>query len=201
VNLHTLVLHLLEHIGLVLGALIFGLVIALPIGIAAARSRYKDAVIAALGVLYTIPSLALFALAVPLLGLGFQTAESVLTVYAVAYLARSVVTSLLAIPTDARECAIALGYSHWQRFVRVELPLASPLLMSGIRTTTIMLIATASIAAWVDGGGLGVILFQGLHQDDMQRIAWGCAASAAFAIMADAGLSALERRLRRAIQA
>ena len=195
-ELHALFTHTIEHLALVTISAFLGSCISLPLGIYIAGNRRHGAILATLGIFYTLPSLALFALLVPLLGLGAPTAIAVLTLYATVFLTRSVTLALRALPPHVVEHARALGTTRVERLIRVELPMAAPALIAGLRTTCIMLIATASIAAWIDAGGLGVLLFEGLRQDDMYRIVLGSLAAAGLAIVADSTLAALERRLR-----
>jgi osmoprotectant transport system permease protein len=194
---HALGVHGAEHLLLVLVSLIAAFVIALPLGIAFAESRRAQTLLAVLNMFYTLPSLALFALLVPVLGLGMQTAVAVLTLYGATFLTRSITLALRALPSQVRENAVALGTTREERLLRIELPLAAPAIVSGLRTTCIMLIATAGIAAWIDAGGLGVLLFEGLRQDDNQRVLEGSTALAFMALCFDGALSALERFARR----
>lgn len=195
-ELHALLLHTREHIVLVAASAFLAACISLPLGVAIAGSRRHAGILATLGVFYTLPSLALFALLVPLLGLGAPTAIAVLTLYATVFLTRTVALALRTLPDHLVEHAQALGTTRIQRLVRIELPMASPAIIAGLRTTCIMLIATATIAAWIDGGGLGVLLFEGLRQDDMHRIVIGSVAAAFLAITVDGTLAVLERSLR-----
>jgi len=192
-QIHALLLHTGEHLVLVLTSVALALTIALPLGAGIAHKAQSRTILAALGMLYTVPSLALFALLVPLIGLGTLTAIVALTLYASIFLTRTVTIALQAVPPQIVEHALALGTTPMQRLLRIELPLASPAIIAGLRTTCIMLIATAGIAAWIDAGGLGVLLFEGLRQDDMQRVITGSTALAVMAIVFDGILSRVER--------
>lgn len=183
----------LQHLALTFLSLAIALVIAIPLGIAIERNdRIRGPVLAVLGAIYTIPSLALLALLVPVEGLGFTTAVTALVAYAQMILVRNVVAGLRAIDPALREAAAAIGMTPTQRFVGVELPLALPVLLGGVRIALVSLIAIASIAAWINAGGLGTLLFEGIEQDNPQKIVAGSICAAALAICADGALRALE---------
>ncbi len=187
-----------QHIGLTGAALAIALLIALPLGVLAARDRrIGTPLLAVLGVVYTLPSLAVFALLIPVFGLGFLTALVALVAYAQMILVRNVAIALEGVPAPLREAARGLGMSPMQSLWRVELPQALPVIVGGIRIATVSLIAIANLAAWIDAGGLGVLLFAGLRSDDTGKIIAGSLASALLAIVADVSLRALERRLAR----
>jgi len=164
-----------QHVALVAASLAIALAIALPLGIAASRRPRAGAVILGIaGALYTIPSLALLALLVTLLGLGPVTAVVALVVYAQMVLIRGVVALL-----------------------RVELPAALPVVLGGVRVATVTLVALATVAAWINAGGLGVLLFEGILTQNDDKIVAGSLAAAALAIVADLALRAGERAVRR----
>lgn len=183
-----------EHVVLVATALVLALAVALPLGVLAARRpRVGDAILAVLAVVYTIPSLALLALLVALFGLGTPTAIAALVAYAQLMLVRNVVTGLRGIPAAVLDAADGLGLTARQRLLRIELPLALPVILAGVRIATVALIALATVAAWIDAGGLGALIFEGLHQDDPPKIVAGSVAAIALALIADAGLRRVER--------
>jgi osmoprotectant transport system permease protein len=187
-----------QHLELTFSALAIALVIALPLGTVAARDRrIGRPLLATLGIIYTLPSLAVFALLIPVFGLGFWTALIALVAYAQMILVRNVAVALEGVPAPVREAARGLGMSPLQSLLRVELPQALPVIVGGIRIATVSLIAIANLAAWIDAGGLGVLLFAGLRSNDTGKIVAGSLASALLAICADLSLRALERRLAR----
>jgi osmoprotectant transport system permease protein len=186
----------LEHVELVTISLLVACAIALPLGIAAARSRRIGAVILnGLNVLYTIPSLALLALLVPLFGIGTTTALIALVTYALMILVRNVAAGLRGVPAASVDAARGLGMSPWQSLWRVELPQALPVILAGVRLATITLIALATLASWINAGGLGTLVLYGLQHDDPARALTGSAIAALLAIGADAGLRGVAKRL------
>jgi osmoprotectant transport system permease protein len=182
---------LLEHCELIVAALVCATVLALPLGVCIVRSRFRDALVGLLAMLYTIPSLALFALFVPVLGLGAPTAVTVLVIYALGIITRAVVVGVLGIDPAVRESALALGFSPRDMILQIELPLARGTILAGVRTAAIVVIGTAMIAAWIDGGGLGALIFTGIRQDDPQRIYVGSGLAALLAISANAAFGRL----------
>jgi len=179
----------LEHIVLVGVSLAIAVAIAFPLGIIAARRPRLGAwIVGTTGVLYTIPSLALLAILVVTIGLGFGTAVIALVLYAQMVLVRSVVTGLNGVEPGIRDAARGLGFTPWQSLLRIELPAALPVLIGGVRVAAVTLIALATLAAWIDAGGLGVLLFEGIHTDDPDRIIAGAHAAAVLAIAVDVGL-------------
>jgi len=192
-------LRLLEHLELTVVALLIASAIALPLGVLAARSaRVRGPLFAVLNVIYTLPSLAIFALLIPAFGLGFVTTEIALVAYAQMILVRNVVTGLDSVPAPLRDAARGLGMTTWQSLVRVEFPLALPIIVGGLRLATIATISIATLGGKIDAGGLGTLLFAGLSNDDPERIVAGSVAAAALAIGADALLRGAQRLATRA---
>lgn len=187
-----------QHLALTLSALAIALIVAVPAGIAAARNATVRRVLFGIfGTVYTIPSLAALALLVPVFGLGFFTALIALVAYAQMILIRAVATGLRSVPPEMSDAAAGLGMTAAQRFMRVELPQAAPVIVAGIRVAVVALIAIANLAAWIDAGGLGTLIFDGLRRDIPQKIIAGALASALLAILADTALRKLETETRR----
>jgi len=187
---------LAQHLELTFAALAIAFLIALPLGVVAARDRRIGApLLGVLGAIYTLPSLAVFALLIPVLGLGFLTALVALVAYAQMILVRNVAAGLQGVPEPLREAARGLGMTPLQSLRRVEFPVALPVIVGGIRIATVSLIAIANLAAWINAGGLGVLLFAGLESHDTGKLVAGSLASALLAIAADVSLRALERRM------
>lgn len=198
-NADRLAAAIVEHVGLVALALALALIISLPVGIGSARRpRLYAAIMAFTGILYTIPALALFALLIPIMGLGAKPAVTALVLYSLLILIRNVATGLRQVPPEILEAADGMGYSRGRRLVRIELPLAMPVIVAGIRVTAVTLISVATVAAYINAGGLGDIIFQGITQDFGEKILAGAVATSLLAILADEGLKFVERRLRAA---
>ncbi len=182
------------HLALVIIALVCALAIALPTGFALARRENASRVVLALlGALYTIPSLALLALLVEALGLGPLPIFVALVAYAQFVLVRNVLAGVRGVDPAQRDAGIGMGMSAMQRIVRVELPQAFPVILGGVRVATVAMIALATLGGYVGAGGLGSLIFIGftLHHND--EILAGSIAACALAIAADASLRLLEK--------
>jgi osmoprotectant transport system permease protein len=177
---------LVEHIELTVLAVLFGLLIALPLALLSVRYRkLYGPVIAVTGVLYTIPSLALFAMLVPLTGLSRTTALIPLTAYTLLILVRNTVTGLEGVPPDVKDAATGMGYSRGRQILRVELPLALPAIIAGIRIATVTTIGLVTVTALIGQGGLGAFMLDGLERAFRTPLTVGIALSLALAIVAD----------------
>jgi osmoprotectant transport system permease protein len=198
-NYDRLAVALGQHIVLVGAALAISLVIAFPLGIWCAHRRAVYIVVMAVtGMLYTVPALALFALLIPLMGLGTAPAITALVLYSLLILIRNIATGLRELPAELIEAADGMGYDRWRRLTRIELPLAMPVIIAGIRITAVTQISVATVAAYISAGGLGDIIFQGITQDFGEKIVAGAVVTSLLAIVADESLRRLERRLRAA---
>jgi len=198
-NYDMLGVALVEHLVLVATALAISLAIALPLGIwTARRPALYVATMLATGVLYTIPALALFALLIPLMGLGKTPAITALVLYSLLILVRNVAIGIREIPGELIEAADGMGYGPWRRLLRIELPLALPVIVAGVRITAVTQISVATVAAYINAGGLGDIIFQGITQDFTTKIVVGALLTSLLAIAADESLKGVERRLRAA---
>ena len=187
-----------EHVALVAISLAIALAIALPLGVLVARNaRAGGIAMAILSAIYTIPSLALLAVLVAVFGLGTPTAIVALVAYAQMLLVRNVAEGLRGVSPAAVDAARGLGLTPLQSLLRVEFPLALPAIVGGVRIATISLISIATVAAWIDAGGLGTLVFEGLHQDDPAKILAGSLAAVALALVADVVLRAVERLSQR----
>ncbi len=192
-----LVVHLtLQHLELVGASLFIALVFAIPIGIFAARQRRAAGpLLALLSIIYTIPSLALFALLIPLLGLGFWTAVVGLAAYAQMILVRNTSAALVGVDPAVVEAARGIGMSDAQVLWQVQRPLAMPVFIAGVRVATVSLIGIATIAAWINAGGLGVLVLDGIEHDYAAKAVAGALAAVVLAFAADYALRRLERRV------
>jgi osmoprotectant transport system permease protein len=177
---------LLQHLWLTSSAIAIAIVIALPVGVLLARVAWlRGPVLGVLGVLYTIPSLSLLVLLIPLLRLGYWPAVVTLVIYAQLILVRNVVVGLVGVDPAVIEAARGMGMNGWQRLVQVELPLALPLLLAGLRIATLSTIAIATVAAFVNAGGLGMLLFDGVRTSNHEKIVVGAIAVSLLAIGAN----------------
>jgi osmoprotectant transport system permease protein len=192
---------LADHVALVLASTIAAVVAGVPLGIVAARRpRVGGPVAAAASIVQTIPSLALFGFLLPLPligGIGARTALTALILYALLPIVRTTAAGLQAIDRAILEAADAMGMTPWQRLVQVELPLALPAIIAGIRVATVVGVGTVTIAAAIGAGGLGEYIYRGLSMVDPTVILAGAIPAAGLALVADALLLALQRALLR----
>lgn len=187
-----------QHLALCLSSVLIGSLIALVLGIVCARRpRLYAFVLTITGILFVIPSLALFAMLIPLLGLGAKPAIVGLSSYTLLILFRNVVTGLRGVPADVLDAADGMGYGPWQRLLRVELPLALPLIVAGIRIAVVTVIGIATVAAFIDAGGLGTIILMGIDQSYTEKMLVGGLLTASLAVLFDLVLGNAEKRLLR----
>lgn len=186
-----------EHLALVLVALAIALAIAVPLGILAARRpRLGSLIVGVDGALYTIPSLALLAVLVVAVGIGPPSAIVALVIYAQFALVRGVVAGLRGVDQAIVDAARGLGMTSRQALLRVEFPAALPVVLGGVRVAAVTLVALATVAAWIDAGGLGTLIFEGLATQHTQPVIAGAVAAAVLAILIDIVLRAGERAVR-----
>lgn len=172
--------------------------VAIPLGIILSRSSWREWTLEAVNVVQTIPSLALFGFLIPvpfLGGIGPHTAIIALVLYALLPMLRNTVTGILNVDANVRDSATALGMTAHERLWQVELPLAAPTILAGVRIATVTTIGTATIAAAIGAGGLGVFIFRGLAAVDSVLLLAGAIPAALMAIAADRGLEWAERAL------
>jgi len=187
-----------QHLYLAAIALLVGFAISFAIGVAATRWRplYLPAAVAA-GVIFTIPSLALFAAFVPITGLSILTAEIPLVLYTLVILLRNVVAGFDAVPADVREAADGMGFGSARRLVRIELPLAVPLIVAGVRVASVSTIGLVSITAVLGDalGGLGFFIYEGMTRFFATEVYAGALPTIALALLADRFFLWLQRRV------
>lgn len=195
-NLDTIGTATWTHLELVAAALVLALSLALPLGLLVARRPgARAAVLGTASVLYSLPTLAVFALLVPVLGLGFWPALVALVSYAVPILLRALVAGLASLPPAVLEAARGMGLTPMQRLWQVELPLALPALLGGLRVASVTLVSAATVAAYISAGGLGTLILTGLDQGHTEKILVGAGLVTAMALLLDAALGAVQRRL------
>jgi osmoprotectant transport system permease protein len=193
-NLDLVMQHFWEHLQLTFSALGIALCIAIPLGFITAKYRkLQMPITGVLGVIYTIPSMALYAALIPYTGLGVTTAMIGLVAYAQMILVRNVAAAINGIDPMMIEAAKGMGMSKWQIIFKIELPLAIPVVIAGIRIATVSIISIGTIAAWIGAGGLGRLIFQGLNHDHTGKIIAGTVSIAVLAISADLLFRLIER--------
>ncbi|MBQ1050971.1 ABC transporter permease [Micromonospora sp. C51] len=165
-NSETVLNALREHATLTLRAVLIAALIAVPLAVVAYWFRPLTGPILALtGVLYTVPSLALFAFVAPYLGIGVATVLSVVVLYALLVIVRNTVAGLNQVPAEVREAAEGMGYGRWGRLLRIELPLALPGILTGLRLATVSTVALVTVGVVIGRGGLGQIIFAGFQNN------------------------------------
>lgn len=188
--------YLVQHIELTVIAVGVGFAISIPAGFAAWRiPALRGPLLGVAGVLYTIPSLALFALLVPFTGLTTVTAEIGLVAYTLLILMRNVVVGLDGVPAEVRDAAVGMGYRPLKRFLSVELPLALPVIIAGVRIATVTTIGLVTVTALIGEGGLGQMLTLGLINEFKTEIWVGGLLCVVLAVLADVGLAQAQRAL------
>jgi osmoprotectant transport system permease protein len=190
---------LLEHLWLVGISVAAAIVISAPVAVLlTSRARLRRWTLGVVNVIQTIPSLALFGFLIPIPfigGVGKRTTIIALILYALLPILRNAVVGIMGVYAGVRESALAMGMTRRQILLRVELPLAFPTILAGVRIATVATIGTATIAAAIGGGGLGTFVFRGIAMADSNVILAGAIPAALMAIAADEVLGWLERRI------
>src|ERR1700749_1698631 len=183
----------LQHIGLTFISLLIAIIIGLPAGIFIARkTKWSGPVLGAAGVLQTIPSIALLGFMIPLLGIGPKPAIVALLLYALLPIIRNTYTGITGVDAAVKEAATAMGMSQWQILFKVELPLAMPVILAGIRPATVITVGVATLASYIAAGGLGEFIFGGISLNNTNMILAGAIPAALLAILFDFLLSLLQ---------
>ncbi|MFK4082996.1 ABC transporter permease [Kribbella sp. NPDC020789] len=188
-----------EHLYLALVPMVLGLIISLPLGYVATRySWLANPLVALGGVLYSLPSIALFIVLPAILGTGILSPINIivaLTIYAVSLLIRNVIDGLRSVPEDVLQAAVSVGYGTLRRVLTVDLPIAIPVIFTGLRVVTVANISMVSVGAIIGVGGLGELFTQGFQQDFLTPIIVGVVLSLALALLCDIALVGLQRLL------
>ena len=186
-----------EHIAISLTALTIAFVLSLVIGIIAARrERLYGAVMTVSGFLYTIPTLAFLAFLIPVVGLGRTNAIITMVAFSLMILIRSVATGIREVPAEVIDAARGMGMSAAQIMRRIELPLALPLIVAGLRVAAVTVISVTVVAAYVNAGGLGTLIFNGIASDHAAKIWTGAFTVCILSVSVDLLLALLERQLK-----
>jgi len=189
------------HIGLTMISLIIAILVAVPLGIFIARKqKFSSTVLGFAGVLQTIPSIALLGVLIPLLGIGPKPAILALFLYALLPIIRNTYTGITEVNPAVVDAARGMGMNKWQILTKVELPLAFPVLMAGIRTATVINVGVATLAAYIAAGGLGEFIFGGIALNNSNMILAGAIPAALLALVLDFLLSLLQKINLKAIK-
>jgi len=196
-NWDQVLIGLYQHIVISATSIGIASVLSLVIGIWAARhDRVFQWAITISGLLYTIPTLAFLALLIPLVGLGRTNAIICMVAFSLMILIRNVATGIREVPEDVVEAGRGMGMSDFEILTRIELPLAMPVIVAGLRIATVTVISVAVVAAYVNAGGLGTLIFNGISNDHAPKIWTGALTACALAVAADYGLARLEGLVR-----
>jgi len=183
----------LVHTGLTFFSLFLSILVAIPLGIYLARHpKWANLIIGFTGVLQTIPSIALLGLMIPVLGIGIKPAIFSLFIYALLPILRNTYTGITGVDASVKEAALAMGMKPLQILWRVEIPLAMPVIMAGIRTATVINVGVATLAAYIGAGGLGEFIFGGISLNNPVMMVGGAAPTAGLAILLDFLLSRVQ---------
>ena len=196
-NWESIVGYLGEHVRLTVAAVLIGALIALPLAVLARRSRWLAGPVLGLStVVYTIPSLAMFAFVAPFTGLSATTVLIGLVLYSLVILVRNFLTGLQSVPADVREAARGMGYGPGRLLWQVELPLALPAFMAGLRVATVSTVALTTVGVIVGHGGLGQLIVGGFNANFYRaEIVTGAVGCVLLALLADLLLAGAERAL------
>ena len=185
-----------QHLMLVAVTLVLSLILAAALTVCAMYFKtVSNGLIHLFSVIYSIPSLAMFAMLIPVTGLGTKTALIVLTLYNQYLLLRNFTAGLNGVDSSVIEAVAGMGMTTMQILLKIRLPLAKRSVFTGIRLAIVSTTGIATIAATINAGGLGTILFDGLRTLNVVKILWGTVLSAGLAIVLNAGLERVERRL------
>jgi osmoprotectant transport system permease protein len=186
----------LQHIGITLGSVAIGLLVAFPLALLARRWRVvAGPVLGLTTILYTVPSLAMFSLLLPVFGLSVAVVVTGLVLYSLTILVRNILAGLASVPEEAREAARGMGYGPLRLLLEVELPLALPALMAGLRITTVSTVSLTTVGAIVGYGGLGNLIYEGMHSYFKAQVLTASVLCVLLAVLADLLLLGTQRLL------
>ncbi|SFD88878.1 osmoprotectant transport system permease protein [Lentibacillus persicus] len=187
-----------QHIAISFIAILFAILLTVPLAIYMTKMKnnfIKNSIFNIANVFQTIPTIALFAIMIPFLGIGFKPAVIALFLYALLPLLRNTYAGVQAIEPDIIESAKGMGYSPMQRIFKIEIPVALPYIMSGIRTTTVYVISWTTLAAVVGAGGLGGLVLSGIGFNDQHMIFTGTILAILMALLLDFFFASVEQKL------
>lgn len=195
-NLDRIFLRSLEHLTIATSALLLSLLVAIPLGIILTRQeKLAPMVLGLANIIMTIPSLALLAFMLPFLGIGNKPAIAALSLYALMPIMRNTYTGITKVPSSLIEAGRGMGMTDFQLLYSVELPMALSVILAGVRTTFVILIGWATMAAFIGGGGLGQLIWSGLTNLNYNLILSGAIPAALLALLADFILGHMENWL------
>lgn len=192
-----------DHIYISVVSIVLGAIVAIPIGIWLAGNRrgwLNSVVFTVANILQTVPSLALLAILIPLLGIGRTPAIFALFLYSLMPIMRNTYTGFQSVDPNVLEAARGMGYGRTQRLLGIQLPLAFPYIMSGLRVTTVYIISWATLATLIGAGGLGQLIFSGLGVNKKELIVTGAILAVLLALAADYLLGLAEKRVKAIIR-
>lgn len=193
---------LVQHVQISLLSLIIAIILAIPLAILVSKSKkVSEVVLQITGIFQTIPSLALLGLFIPFMGIGTLPAVVALVIYALFPIVQSTITALNSIDPSLVEAGTAFGMTRWERLKTFVLPISMPIIMAGIRTSAVMIIGTATLAALIGAGGLGSFIMLGIDRNNSSLILIGAISSALLAVLFNAILKALEKAKLKTIVA
>lgn len=185
-----------QHLQITVLAILLGIAIAFPLALVARRlPRLESAILGASTALYTVPSLALLPLLVPFTGLEMRTVVLGLALYALTILVRSLLEGLRGVPDEVRESAVGLGYGPTRMLLRVELPLAAPVIMAGLRVATVSTVALTTVGTLVAYGGLGNLISDGVTTDFRAELLTAAVLCVVLAVLLDVVIVVVQRLL------
>lgn len=188
----------LQHLQISLIAIVAAMIIGLALGICISRYHRSSGIVLGLtNLIYTIPSIALFGFLIPFSGIGNTTAIIALTVYALLPMVRNTYTGITGIDREIIEAARGMGSTPFQILYRVQLPLAFPVILSGLRNMVVMTIALAGIAAFIGAGGLGVAIYRGITTNNATLTVAGSVLIALLALLTDWGIGCYEKHFKK----
>lgn len=189
-----------EHLMISMTSVILGSLVAIPLGMYLAKNRIKwihTIIFGVVNIFQTIPSLALLAIMIPLMGIGVKPAIFALFLYSLMPILRNTYAGFSSVDPAVLESARGMGYSASQRLLQIQLPLAFPYLMSGIRVTTVYIISWTTLATLIGAGGLGEFIFSGIGVNKKELIVTGAVSAIILALLADLVLGKIENWLSR----
>lgn len=186
-----------DHLAMSLAAIVVAIIVGVSLGIIIANKRqWAGPVVAAANVVQTIPALALFALLMPVIGIGNKAGVVAVTLYAILPILKNTYTGITDVDQNVVEAGRGLGMTTGQLLFKVQLPLAVPVMMAGVRTAAVLTVSLVTLVALIGGGGLGKVIYSGINKVDNTEIMAGALLAAGLAIITDILLGIIERRLR-----